>query len=65
MLIIQIAKTFAPTEEAVTTVKEWLSSHGIGDERVSISKSGSWIRFNSTIGEAEELMQTKYKVDDP
>jgi tripeptidyl-peptidase-1 len=43
-------------------VKQWLANHGISEDRLMISKSSSWIRFNSTIGEAETLMQTKYKV---
>ena len=43
-------------------MKEWLSSHGIEQARLSISKGSSWILFSSTIGEAEALLQTKYKV---
>jgi Pro-kumamolisin, activation domain len=56
---------FAPTRETIDAVKGWLASFGIGEDRISISKSSSWIRFNSTVGEAEELLQTKYKVSIP
>ena len=41
---------------------QWLSSNGISESRIEISKSLSWIRFNSTIGEAERLIKTKYNV---
>lgn len=41
---------------------QWLASNGISESRIEISKSLSWIRFNSTIGEAEMLIKTKYNV---
>lgn len=58
----QIAEVFAPSRETIDVVKGWLASFKIGEDRISISKSSSWIRFNLTVGEAEELLQTKYKV---
>jgi tripeptidyl-peptidase-1 len=57
-----IVEVFAPTVETLNAMKEWLSSHGIEQARLSISKGSSWILFSSTIGEAEALLQTKYKV---
>ncbi|KAF8860460.1 subtilisin-like protein [Acephala macrosclerotiorum] len=57
--------TFALSAEAVGAVKAWLESYGIHDERLSVSKSGSWIHFISTIDEAEALMQTKYRASLP
>lgn len=41
---------------------QWLASNGISENSIEISKSLSWIRFNSTIGEAERLIKTKYNV---
>ncbi|KAE9365864.1 subtilisin-like protein [Stipitochalara longipes BDJ] len=58
----QIAEAFAPTVETINAVKEWLASFGIDEDRISISKSSSWIRFNCTVGEVEELLKTKYKI---
>ena len=62
MLMSQIAEVFAPSTETINKVSQWLAIHGIGPDRLSISKSSSWIRFNSTIGEVEALLQTKYSV---
>lgn len=61
-LTLKIAETFAPKKEPVDAVKLWLEEHGITEDRISISKSLSWVRFESTVGEAEKLLQTKYKV---
>jgi len=60
--MLQIAEVFAPAAEAIDAVKKWLASYGIDETRISISKGSNWIRFNSTIGEAEALLQTKYRV---
>jgi tripeptidyl-peptidase-1 len=35
---------------------------GIAEERVKLSKSRTWIRLNLTVGEAENLLKTKYQV---
>jgi tripeptidyl-peptidase I len=58
----QVAEAFAPTVETINAVKEWLASFGIDEDRISIFKSSSWIRLNSTVGEVEKLLRTKYKV---
>jgi hypothetical protein len=58
----QIGEVFAPSTEMINAVRQWLAIHGIGPDRLSISKSSGWIRFNSTVGETEVLLQTKYNV---
>ncbi|KUJ13731.1 subtilisin-like protein [Mollisia scopiformis] len=58
----QVTDAFAPSRETINGVKQWLANHGISESRIEISKSSSWIMFNSTIEEAETLMQTKYQV---
>lgn len=61
-LTLEIAETFAPKKETVEAVRLWLAEHGVTEDRITISKSLSWIRFESTVGEAEDLLQTKYRV---
>lgn len=58
--IDQVAKTFAPSQESVDAVGSWLSSHGIGVERTSRSRSLGWLHFNATIEEAENLLKAEY-----
>lgn len=62
MLMSQIAEVFAPSTETINKVSQWLAIHGIGPDRLLISKSSGWIRFNSTVRAAEVLLQTKYNV---
>ncbi len=58
----QIAETFAPSQESVDSVTEWLISAGITPERISRSQSLGWLTFDATVGEAENLLKTKYHV---
>ena len=58
----QVAEAFAPSEEAVTTVKSWLTSSGIHSTRIKQSQSLNWLEFEATVDEAEELFKTKYNV---
>ncbi|KAF4552344.1 Pro-kumamolisin activation domain-containing protein 3 [Elsinoe fawcettii] len=58
----QVAETFAPSPEAVAAVKEWLSASGIDSSRVKQSQSLSWLHFEATVDEAEELLKTRYHV---
>ncbi|KAH8893898.1 subtilisin-like protein [Thozetella sp. PMI_491] len=56
----QVKEAFAPPEESVKAVKEWLSSSGIARDRVSLTSSGGWLAFDATAKEAEELLRTEY-----
>ena len=58
----QVAETFAPTAETVAAVKVWLAENGISEDRTWMARGNNWIRFNSTLREAELLLKTKYKV---
>lgn len=53
---------FSPSQESVDTVMEWLINSGVEKNRLRLSPSRGWIDFNSTVGEAEELLQTEYHV---
>ncbi|CZR58166.1 probable tripeptidyl-peptidase 1 precursor [Phialocephala subalpina] len=56
----QIAETFAPSEETVTSITNWLADYGITSDRVKQSQSLNWIHVNMTVSEAEQLLKTKY-----
>ena len=56
----EIAHTFAPSNETIEAVTEWLYSAGIPLDRVSKSQSLGWLSFDATVAEAEDLLQTKY-----
>ena len=56
----QVAETFAPKNETVKAVMEWLQASGIHVERVSRSQSLGWLNFDATVEEAETLLKTKY-----
>ncbi|EMC93369.1 hypothetical protein BAUCODRAFT_113640 [Baudoinia panamericana UAMH 10762] len=58
----QIAEAFAPSEESVRAVKSWLVSAGISESRIKQSQSLSWLHFDATVDEAEDLFKTKYHV---
>ena len=53
---------FAPAIETIDAVKSWLTAYGISEDRIAVSGGSNWIRFNSSVAEAESLLQTKYKV---
>ena len=58
----RIAETFAPSQESVDSVTEWLKSAGISPERISRSQSLGWLTFDATISEAENLLKTEYHI---
>ncbi|CAA7270109.1 unnamed protein product [Cyclocybe aegerita] len=58
----QVAKTFAPSHETVTTVRNWLIKEGFDAKRVKVSATRGWIQLNATVEEAERLLKTQYNV---
>ncbi|GJJ08474.1 hypothetical protein Clacol_002692 [Clathrus columnatus] len=58
----EVARTFAPTTETVKTVQNWLIDSGIGLNRIKLSPSRGWLKFNATVGEVEELLDCQYKI---
>ncbi|KAK2039243.1 aorsin [Colletotrichum somersetense] len=55
-----IINTFAPSQEAIALVMEWLESEGIKRSRIKLSKGRNWVEFNGTVGEVERLLKTEY-----
>ena len=58
----EVAEAFAPKQESVDSVLEWLKSSDISGDRIRQSQSLGWLHFNATVREAEALLRTKYHV---
>ncbi|KAJ7762293.1 subtilisin-like protein [Mycena maculata] len=58
----QVAKTFAPSDETVETVKAWLISSGLSPDRLRVSPTKGWLEVNATVQEAEDLLLAEYHV---
>ena len=58
----RVVDFFAPAIASIEAVKTWLTDSGIGDERVRLTNSKSWLEANVSVAEAEELLKTEYHV---
>jgi tripeptidyl-peptidase-1 len=56
----KIHDMFAPAEETVQAVREWLLMFGIHDSRIVHSDNKGWLAFDATVEEAEKLLLTEY-----
>ncbi|KAK3940564.1 putative subtilisin-like protein [Diplogelasinospora grovesii] len=56
----QIMDTFAPKQESVDLVMEWLELEGIHASRTRLATGKHWISFNATVREIERLLKTEY-----
>lgn len=51
---------FAPSKEAINTVRDWLMNSGIAGNRIVHSDTKGWYAFDATTSELEALLNTKY-----
>lgn len=51
---------FQPHEDTVDAVKEWLTSFGISEERITHSDNKGWLAFDAAVEEAEALLKTEF-----
>lgn len=58
----EISRKFSPSEESVSTVRDWLVENGLASERIRVSSTKGWINVDVTVEEAERLMNTEYNV---
>lgn len=54
----ELKEMLKPTKEASEAVNEWLESAGI----TQVEDDGEWIGFVATVGQAEELLDTRFAV---
>lgn len=51
---------FAPSEETVANVKNWLVRSGIDVSRIAQSDNKVWLGFSAPVSQVESLLQTRY-----
>ena len=56
----KVHNAFAPTDDAINAVKEWLTSSGIQSSRIRNYESRGWLAFDAMAKEAESLLQTEF-----
>lgn len=56
----KVAEMFAPSDETVGSVRQWLAENGIAEGRVVQSQGLNWLHANVTVAEAESLLKTSY-----
>ncbi|KAG1900705.1 Pro-kumamolisin, activation domain-containing protein, partial [Suillus fuscotomentosus] len=56
----EIAQKFSPSEESISTVRNWLVENGLVSKHIHISPTKGWINVDVTVEEAEWLMNTEY-----
>jgi hypothetical protein len=45
----KIASTFAPSEDTVNVVTEWLTSSGVHPERIKLTAGKAWLELKSVL----------------
>jgi tripeptidyl-peptidase-1 len=58
----QVAVKFAPSQQSVDAVRDWILENGIQSYRVEISPSRGWLQFQATGKEGEDLLHSTYHV---
>ncbi|TFK74740.1 subtilisin-like protein [Pluteus cervinus] len=58
----EIVDMFAPSNESINAVRDWLVESGISPDRLKVSASKGWLQVNATVAEAEDLLKAKYHV---
>ncbi|KYK60569.1 alkaline serine protease AorO [Drechmeria coniospora] len=58
----EVVELFAPDEQSVQTVKDWLTSAGIPGGTIRVPKSKAWVHFDATVDQLEDVLGTRYHV---
>jgi len=58
----EIVDIFAPSDDTIEAVSEWLEDSGISRDRMGLSINKGWIEVNATVAEVEELIKAEYHV---
>lgn len=56
----EVHELFAPAEEAVNSVREWVASFGIDPSRIIHSDNKGWLAFDASASEAEAMFDTEF-----
>ncbi|ATY65820.1 alkaline serine protease [Cordyceps militaris] len=58
----QVDALFAPDDQAINSVKDWLVRSGIAARSINLSRNKAWVRFESTVTVLESLLQVNLTV---
>jgi tripeptidyl-peptidase-1 len=56
----EVHNAFAPEEETIANIREWLTDFGIHDSRTMHYENKGWIAVDVTVEEAEALLLTEF-----
>ena len=57
-----VVDIFAPSNETITTVTNWLVDSGFAKNRLRLSANKGWILLEATTSEVEDLLKAEYHV---
>ena len=57
---MEVIDTFAPSEETISAVTNWLVDSGFSRDRLRLSPNKGWIYVNASTSEVENLLNTEY-----
>lgn len=60
MTAAEVTEAFAPSDETIVSVVQWMSEFGLLPDRLRLTQSKGWVEVNATIAEVEELLNTEY-----
>lgn len=58
----EVRDLFAPAEDTVQAVRDWLESAGVAPDRITLSANKQWLQFDAEAEEVESLLRTEYHV---
>lgn len=58
----EVVEMFKPRRESVDAVMEWLETEGIHPSRIRMSTSKTWLTFDATVREMEQMLKAEYHV---
>lgn len=58
----EVVDLFAPDENSVNAVKEWLVKSGIPASNINTPKSKGWLDFTTTVGQLQAMLYTTYHI---
>lgn len=62
LTVEEIHDLFAPSQDSVDALIQWLESEGIDKKRVSQSVNKQWLQFDAPVAELERLVKTDYHI---
>ncbi|KAF8817086.1 subtilisin-like protein [Phlegmacium glaucopus] len=59
---MEVVDIFAPSEETISAVTNWLIDAGFSRDRLRLSPNKGWIHVDASTSEVEDLLKTEYHV---